>query len=132
MRISDWASDVCSSDLQRGGLGVEHGHAERDELLLALEARHLAVQLLQRLSRIAELPQEHPEEVLGLEGCDRRLDAVTSDVADHRGDAGGGHPEHVVEVAGHEPGSGLVDEAQLERSEEHTSELQSLMRLSYA
>src|SRR3546814_7946769 len=108
MRISDWSSDVCSSDLgveheerpggpqgahlavvpepgrwvpgrchaQRGGLGVEHDHAERDELLLALEARHLAVQLLQRLSRIAELPQE--------------------------------------------------------RSEEHTSELQSLMRNSYA
>src|SRR3546814_13039856 len=84
-------------------------HAERDELLLALEARHLAVQLLQRLSRIAELPQEHPEEVLGLEGCDRRLDAVPGAVADHRGDAGWGNPYHGVEVAGHEPGSGWVD-----------------------
>src|SRR3546814_20287168 len=73
--------------------------------------------LLPRLSRIAELPQEPPEEVLGREGCDRRLDAVTGDVADHRGDAGGGHPEHVVEVAGHEPGSGLVGAAQLEAGE---------------
>src|SRR3546814_20290175 len=81
-------------------------HAERDELLFALEARHLAVPLLQPLSRIAELPQEHPEEVLGLEGCDRRPDAVNSDVAHHRGDAGVGQPEPVVDVSANDPGSG--------------------------
>src|SRR3546814_20762759 len=26
MRISDWSSDVCSSDLTVGGLGVDEGH----------------------------------------------------------------------------------------------------------
>src|SRR3546814_16664268 len=29
MRISDWSSDVCSSDLERGGYGVEKFAAER-------------------------------------------------------------------------------------------------------
>ena len=76
-------------DPERGRLGVEHDHADRDELLEALERRHLPVQLLERLGRIAVLPQEHPQQVLGLEGGDRRLDAVAGDVADDRRDAGG-------------------------------------------
>src|SRR3546814_3577123 len=41
------------------------------------------------------------------------------------GEPGGGVDEHVHALAGHEP-------AEAERSEEHTSELQSLMRISYA
>src|SRR3546814_6293319 len=27
MRISDWSSDVCSSDLVRGGVALQHGNA---------------------------------------------------------------------------------------------------------
>ena len=104
-------------DAQRGRLGVEHHHADRDELLDALERRHLPVELLERLRRIAELPEEDPQQVLGLERGDRRLDAVTGDVADHRRDARGRHAEHVVEVAGHEAGAGLVHAAELEAGE---------------
>ena len=104
-------------DAQGGGLGVEHHDADGDELLGALEGRHLAVELLEGLRRVAELPEEHPQQVLGLERGDRRLDAVAGDVADHRRDARGRDPEHVVEVAGHEPGAGLVHAAQLEAGE---------------
>ena len=42
------------------------------------------------------------------------LDAVAGDVADDRGHPGGAEPEHVVEVAGHEAGAGLVDLPELE------------------
>ena len=79
-----------------------------------LGRRHLRVELLERLGRVAVLAEEHPQQVLGLEGGDRRLDAVAGDVADDRGEPGRRHPEHVVEVAGHEPGAGLVDPADLE------------------
>jgi hypothetical protein len=71
-------------------LGVEQHDAQRDELLAAVERRHLPVQLLEGLGRVAVLAEEHPQEVLGLEGGDRRLDAVAGDVADDRGQAGGG------------------------------------------
>ena len=89
----------------------------RDELLQPLERRHLAVELLEGLGRVAVLPQEHPQQVLGLEGGDRRLDAVAGDVADDRRDAGRRHAEHVVEVAGHQAGAGLVHAAELEARE---------------
>src|SRR3546814_5158858 len=49
----------------------------------------------------------------------------------HRG-AAGDHAQQVVPAADHAAGV-LVDQfAQRDRSEEHTSELQSLMRISYA
>ena len=70
---------------QRAGLGVEHDDAQRDELLGPAVGGHLVVQLLERLGRVAELLEEHPQQVLGLEGGDRRLDAVAGDVADDRG-----------------------------------------------
>ena len=82
-----------------------------------LERRHLAVQLLEGLGRVAELTEEHPQQVLGLERGDRRLDAVAGDVADDRRDPGRRQAEDVVEVAGHQPGAGLVDPADLEAGE---------------
>ena len=61
--------------------------------------------------------QEHAQQVLGLERGDRRLDAVAGHVADDRGDPARRDAEHVVEVAGHEPGARLVDAADLEAGE---------------
>src|SRR3546814_1309726 len=85
MRISDWSSDVCSSDLclGRGVLGTGEHH---------LRAGVLVVHAKQAVVRIV--------------GAERQ-----TDVADE-----------VVVVA----------ELTHLRSEEHTSELQSLMRISYA
>src|SRR3546814_5656299 len=92
MRISDWSSDVCSSDLQnalrprrrprrrrRGGRLVRLG---REPLLLGPEAQH-------RRRGTGDVSVTEPSP-LGGEGCESL------------------------------------------RSEEHTSELQSLMRISYA
>src|SRR3546814_3423729 len=82
MRISDWSSDVCSSDLVFGG-------------------RHR----LERQMRVAFGHARHQEHALGVD-----------DLA--------AFPRNLSRRARH--GAHAV------RSEEHTSELQSLMRISYA
>src|SRR3546814_6347191 len=102
MRISDWSSDVCSSDLFRkrfpNGLA---GFASNQVSELVILAAHNIREPPQRFNAIAE-----------------RL----------RGPCwpGGASTGHLcINVA---DGSGPKSR----RSEEHTSELQSLMRISYA
>src|SRR3546814_1137290 len=77
MRISDWSSDVCSSDLLRKALMVFH--APRDATVGIDNATRIFV------------AAKHPKSFVSLDDADHLL-----------------------------------------RSEEHTSELQSLMRISYA
>src|SRR3546814_10411896 len=102
MRISDWSSDVCSSDL-RAGHEVALGHAD------AVLARQRAAER----ERQCEQPRQRGLRAHGLRGVVRVEQAVGVQVA----------------VAGVAEG----DDRQVElRSEEHTSELQSLMRISYA
>src|SRR3546814_2635436 len=94
MRISDWSSDVCSSDLIRQGLGVVGAGT--------------------RVGRLAE--------VLRIAGIDE------ADLNTHGPERVGEEvPGAAVEAAGADD---VVAAAR--RSEEHTSELQSLMRISYA
>src|SRR3546814_7454919 len=96
MRISDWSSDVCSSDLAR-----QVGYR------LGLLAENLAAQIL---------------EVLHVDGGDVERGEIV--------DLGKGLrvAERVVDCD--RPGPEPLQ--QILRSEEHTSELQSLMRTSYA
>src|SRR3546814_1463467 len=113
MRISDWSSDVCSSDL-RGRLAVlaDVGAVEGE---------------------VAGVARPHPVVDVAAERADaarRRVDQAH--VADLQ------VPEQAVGVAAGETVKAAAVAAaffaagdQL-RSEEHTSELQSLMRLSYA
>src|SRR3546814_7598083 len=101
MRISDWSSDVCSSDLSKQA-GVHQTRAvfvaQRTDQQTA-EDRHG-----DRSDRdIGELLLAQPEFAL-----------------DHRHQRGDGKP------------CKKADEEREPRSEEHTSELQSLMRISYA
>src|SRR3546814_2772727 len=96
MRISDWSSDVCSSDLRVGR--SLHGLAWY-ACLLAQHGRRLRTQGYDLLLASWGYP-----DAVGTRWLARRL----------------GLP-YVVKVHG----SDL-------RSEEHTSELQSLMRISYA
>src|SRR3546814_7324330 len=108
MRISDWSSDVCSSDLLR---------AER--LPLAIGAPDPA--------RIAAAIGSRPER-------DRIYAAIGLAAGDvgRAGDVGAGMmPRH---APGARAGFDRVDDriGDASRSEEHTSELQSLMRSSYA
>src|SRR3546814_3870395 len=100
MRISDWSSDVCSSDLfsHLGKTRLLHGR--RDELRDPLTAPHF-----ERLA--TQIGQDHLH-LAAIIGVDRARRVEASDAMLQR-------------KAGARP-----------RSEEHTSELQSLMRLSYA
>src|SRR3546814_2343282 len=98
MRISDWSSDVCSSDLN----DID---ANRDLVLRLMDAlNECDVAIIREII--------HPDAewwVLGFGSFDREtLIAQLSDML----------------------GAAKVKETK--RSEEHTSELQSLMRISYA
>src|SRR3546814_8518151 len=96
MRISDWSSDVCSSDLRDGW--CPHGDAN---------VRQAGIDTDHQL-RGGQPRRQFREPGFAGQIDQRRLRG--------RGDARGGHA-----IAG-----------AAERSEEHTSELQSLIRISYA
>src|SRR3546814_3095197 len=108
MRISDWSSDVCSSDL------------------------HVFL-ILGRLAQLA-VPRLIDDDVAGGAGERALAGALDVDIEAvgnfHHREAEGGVHFLAVPV--------LLDERQLRhkdlllRSEEHTAELQSLMRSSYA
>src|SRR3546814_7434178 len=98
MRISDWSSDVCSSDLlaetdEEGGPGLDADAVPR--------ARAVGRQPLGVLRGVLGIG-------IGIEIRQVRVRIVFVDALD------------IADAHGHE------------RSEEHTSELQSLMRISYA
>src|SRR3546814_10706086 len=98
MRISDWSSDVCSSDLTEAmttvdvNTGAYIGHRNLEETVLKTNLE--AAQAIARQLRLRNF------------GGIIILDFIDMKSADYR--------------------------AQVLRSEEHTSELQSLMRISYA
>src|SRR3546814_5864443 len=111
MRISDWSSDVCSSDLRARDAEIEYrrGHADdprdhrqqrqpHDQREADADAAHLAALPFGKLVR-----QDRDE--------DEVIDAEHHLHHDQRNQRG--------------PGGGI-------RSEEHTSALQTLMRISYA
>src|SRR3546814_4287583 len=123
MRISDWSSDVCSSDL-RGG-AVDHArrvarvvHEVEDqvgELLQDHAAVGVALFVEGQVGQLLERRRQAGERLEGGAGAGELL-AVEGDRA-------------VLVEHGDEA---LVEATLLDRSEEHTSELQSLMRNSYA
>src|SRR3546814_6219817 len=129
MRISDWSSDVCSSDLsteQRGsGSGLVPGDARELVVLLGREAPADPLLVLgedvdaEGPGRLDAGPRAGAPP--GEEGHQRRLQR-------HRGEGAHGHADRTVAVVGGDDGDARGEV----RSEEHTSELQSLMRISYA
>src|SRR3546814_7913687 len=124
MRISDWSSDVCSSDLEVGRVVEPRRHlAESLEARVAV-ADH-AVEGVHRLvgEKARQAEQQEPEH--------RRHEAVGKvlggGLCGGAGDAGGIEARRVA------PDDAADRQAPaLPRSEEHTSELQSLMRNSSA
>src|SRR3546814_8706658 len=103
MRISDWSSDVCSSDLF-----VEH--------LFGATIR--AVNLVNDYNRLQAQRQRLASYELGLRHCAfRTVDKQDNPV---------NHGEDALNLTAEIGVAGRI------RSEEHTSELQSLMRISYA
>src|SRR3546814_3393648 len=104
MRISDWSSDVCSSDLCAG-----HG-VEIDERI----SRRLIFLVGQILAENPEAPA-----IVGCGVDDARIPQRETLLVD----IGVGNLELI--------GLAAVRQSRA-KSEEHTSELQSLMRISYA
>src|SRR3546814_10667120 len=104
MRISDWSSDVCSSDLPRGQRGFEEVVDVAVQHALGVALLHCGAQVLHHLVGLQHVGANlvTPADIglrVGL-GLGRRL--------------------------------ALLQFVLVERSEEHTSELKSLMRISYA
>src|SRR3546814_10001186 len=115
MRISDWSSDVCSSDL----LPLRRRPVPRDALAAAARDRELHPLRQARLRPAAG----------GHRGAAYRLHAAVPLPLDLEPPAARpcdllpGDPAESAGNAGHD---------EVARSEEHPSELQSLMRISYA
>src|SRR3546814_7418600 len=120
MRISDWSSDVCSSDL---GAGKQHRHTralrtERQVIgyLRTCHARQRSIPFIQKGVAAAQAAQLLP----GLDQHRRKTQACQPNSAGY------------ARRAAADDGRIVVFPEDASRSEEHTSELQSLMRISYA
>src|SRR3546814_3402908 len=118
MRISDWSSDVCSSDLvkilKQFHLRFEHrveGRTQEaaERHLLLGQAADPKIYLIDAGRRGRSVQKGH---ALGVERV--RSGARQGGIAEHK------------------QRRGVAPLRKIVRSEEHTSELQSLMRISYA
>src|SRR3546814_9009332 len=108
MRISDWSSDVCSSDLSAAVIAlfaIGHGFAHGSEMGAGASAYPFAGGFLIATALLHGLGLLVSRWATG--AAQRRVGRATGLVV-------------------------LVAAATMTRSEEHTSELQSLMRISYA
>src|SRR3546814_4371081 len=106
MRISDWSSDVCSSDLGR---------------------------TTGKISVIARATETHPHPTLPLKGRAFQAHAVGIPPDLGRNRPGNGHHSTGTTKPACKPTTSRRETwSSTTRSDEHTSELQSLMRISYA
>src|SRR3546814_10231363 len=119
MRISDWSSDVCSSDLLKGCSATEAHKTEKGLIAVGLGSpKELSDALRAMKARagadfdggwlVQEMVKGSRELMIGM----TRDPVFGPSVAFGLG--------------------GIFTEILQDRSEEHTSELQSLMRISYA
>src|SRR3546814_4924953 len=113
MRISDWSSDVCSSDLN-WPVAAPDPVSER-----AVAHDHLDIAILEISDRPPSPTQPRGEFTRALQGA-VGIEQAVPPIDLERG-------SRVLEGRFRQ----CVDEL-INRSEEHTSELQSLMRISYA
>src|SRR3546814_5115106 len=112
MRISDWSSDVCSSDLNATAMRDDHplDAAEIGQLPRRANQILFAVLLDVAGADVGVVRFERLDDIFKAQAIGQQLRRVGRDV-------------ELLLVA--------ADGVDL-RSEEHTSELQSLMRISYA
>src|SRR3546814_6292357 len=116
--MSDWSSDVCSSDL-------------------VVFVEHVELDGAQRLLRLGHQPPQAAEATgvgehlhrLGVGGHDGAV--VDGDLLGPKQQLGGAQPQGIGLALQHGAGDD-VGELVDEQIGEHTSELQSLMRISYA
>src|SRR3546814_1141139 len=134
MRISDWSSDVWSSDLADQVLGTDEAvqpavsYQDADRFLQTqadvLKSRAMAERVAQALGLFADtsffdkMALSPPDPEPGIARDKQLRDAVIEAILDN--------------LSGTLPRDSRVITIAFTRSEEHTSELQSLMRISYA
>src|SRR3546814_4666669 len=138
MRISDWSSDVCSSDLNQNAKDRTVASAysirpladarvstplEWDEVRARRPEEFTVATVLERFAAIGD-PHRGIDETAGsLEGLLRLAEELgPADKPPREADGTGRRASTMP----------LIELARTKRSEEHTSELQSLMRISYA
>src|SRR3546814_7783262 len=114
MRISDWSSDVCSSDLLGAGALQDATH-DVDGRVVTVEQRGRS---------------DEAHLVLGLVWLERRGDGKIGHDGIHFRRGREARTESLI--LGPDTGRRHARKHREPRSEEHTSELQSLMRISYA
>src|SRR3546814_3948705 len=150
MRISDWSSDVCSSDLELV-MAVAVSDAGCDRLLVVEHAKCRDHELVdepqeEELSPGPQSGERQVERPLASDHVERNVDAGPVRCLAHRaGDVVVGREDEVGthlggelaasrtridadHVGGALPTQKCTHEKSHRRSEEHTSELQSLMR----
>src|SRR3546814_5585601 len=110
MRISDWSSDVCSSDLLEAALAAAHADISARDILI--DTLRVQIARLKRM-QFGKSSEKLDTQIAQLELALEELEGEAIVAAARRADP--------AEVDRPSP-----------RSEEHTSELQSLMRISYA
>src|SRR3546814_8201751 len=113
MRMSDWSSDVCSSDLPSLGAGL-------DPLVARFAGKRIIAVTSHRRENFGDGMKAIADAIAGIAARDGV--AVVFPV----------HPNPHVRSAMEPILGNLANVALIDRSEEHTSELQSLMRNSYA
>src|SRR3546814_8168409 len=119
MRISDWSSDVCSSDLQhRADEAQEVGVSRKRRNRLRKQPARLP-QPFQRRTTMAVASLSAVHNGITVAQSDRAHQLLQQSAA-------------IVDLIGASLEGGLLPAEHSVRSEEHTSELQSLMRRPYA
>src|SRR3546814_7702983 len=114
MRISVWSSDVCSSDLTGTGVGARQPEQQVEQLAhqpRGVAAAHALVAVHRLVADLLDQPR------------------LLVDVRRQQLLEPGLGQQHVQAAVVRHPQVAVVP---VQRSEEHTSELQSLMRISYA
>src|SRR3546814_8201241 len=118
MRISDWSSDVCSSDLWNGWIDRRR---PASALVVSSLVGHRGRRLFEECVAVAvagDVRVGGGENSLGVFPEEPDVQVVVVQLLRHQG---------LMPL--HRAVEGLAEQR---RSEEHTSELQSLMRISYA
>src|SRR3546814_6334160 len=110
VRISDWSSDVCSSDLTK----VRRGH----QLRLVIPGPSKAPSVRRDEKLVMLIAETHAARTLLSSNPGRSIAAIAASAGKCR-----------TRQPASLPARDLLN---ADRSEEHTSELQSLMRISYA
>src|SRR3546814_2574492 len=115
MRISDWSSDVCSSDLKLLSREVAH-KSEVGGVAVGVTADQMPERIKAMQEKVLACTGKTPERYLVQEMVGEGVEMILGFHRDPIGDA------ILLGMGG----------VTAERSEEHTSELQSLMHISYA